>query len=141
MRRRSVIRFLRGLRDSGKVLLSSVIGVLSLVVNAYLVWGSEDWSGGPYYELYREVITVTAATAAVLIAIVVYAPEVAKVFGETFLAKRYMAGREEGVEMRNAQLLEFLEEHPEATAKEVEEWARNGDKPRQGKGGGAAGED
>ena len=161
MRRRSIIRFLRGLRDSGKVLLSSVIGVLSLVVNAYLVWGSEDWSGGPYYALYREVITVTAATAAVLIAIVVYAPEVAKVFGETFLAKRYAAGREEGrgegraegleegigigreegVEIRNAQLLEFLEEHPEATFDQLKELLRNGDGHRNGKASGAAGED
>ena len=157
MRRRSVIRFLRGLRDSGKVLLSSVIGVLSLVVNAYLVWGSEDWSGGPYYELYREIITVTAATAAVLIAIVVYAPEVAKVFGETFLAKRYAAGREEGreegleegigigreegVEIRNAQLLEFLEEHPEATFDQLKELLRNGDGHRNGNDSGEAGKE
>ena len=63
MLRRGVIRFLRGLRDGGKVLLASCIGALSLVVNAYLVWSSGDWSGGPYYELYKEVITVTAATA------------------------------------------------------------------------------
>ena len=141
MLRHGVIRFLRGLRDGGKVLLASSIGVMSLVVNAYLVWSSGDWSGGPYYELYKEVITVTAATAAVLIAIVIYSPEVVKVFGETFLAKRYAAGREEGrgegreegVEIRNAQLLKFLEENPGATAKEVEEWARNGDLRRNGK--------
>ena len=50
-------------------------------------------------------------------------------------------GQQEGVAIRNAQLLEFLGENPGATAKEVEEWARNGDKPRQGKGGGAAGKD
>ena len=160
MWRRGVIRFLRGLRDGGKVLLASSIGVMSLVVNAYLVWSSGDWSGGPYYELYKEVITVTAATAAVLIAIVIYSPEVVKVFGETFLAKRYAAGREEGVEIgrgqgreegveigrgqgreegveiRNTQLLKFLEENPGATAKEVEEWARNGDLRRNGDGGG-----
>ncbi len=150
------MRFLRGLRDSGKVLLSSVIGVLSLVVNAYLVWGSEDWSGGPYYELYREVITVTAATAAVLIAIVVYAPEVAKVFGETFLAKRYAAGREEGLEegveigrgqgrgegigIGNDQVLKLMEENPGATVDQIRELLRNGDGRRNGKDSGAAGE-
>ncbi len=133
--------------------MSSVIGVLSLVVNAYLVWGSKDWSGGPYYELYREVITVTAATAAVLIAIVVYAPEVAKVFGETFLAKQYAAGREEGVEIGrgqgrgegieigNDQVLKLLEENPGATVEQLKELLRNGDKPRQGKGDGAAGKE
>lgn len=144
MLRRGVIRFLRGLRDGGKVLLASCIGVMSLVVNAYLVWSSGDWSGGPYYELYKEVITVTAATAAVLIAIVIYSPEVVKVFGETFLAKRYAAGREEGVEIGRGQgrdeerseFLKFLGENPEATAKEVEEWARNRDLRRNGDGGG-----
>ena len=132
MWRRGVIRFLRGLRDGGKVLLASSIGVMSLVVNAYLVWSSGDWSGGPYYELYKEVITVTAATAAVLIAIVIYSPEVVKVFGETFLAKRYAAGREE----ERSELLKFLEENPGATAKEVEEWARNRDLRRNGDEGG-----
>ena len=152
MWRRGVIRFLRGLRDGGKVLLASCIGVMSLVVNAYLVWSSGDWSGGPYYELYKEVITVTAATAAVLIAIVIYSPEVVKVFGETFLAKRYAAGREEGVEIgreegieigreegveiRNAQLLKFLEENPGATVDQVRELLRNGDLRRNGKGDG-----
>ena len=42
-------------------------------------------------------------------------------------------GLEEGVEIRNAQLLAFLEENPGATAKEVEEWARNGDGGGKGK--------
>ena len=133
MWRRGVIRVLRGLRDGGKVLLASSIGVLSLVVNAYLVWSSGDWSGGPYYELYKEVITVTAATAAVLIAIVIYSPEVVKVFGETFLAKRYAAGREEGIEIGNDQVLKLMEEHPGATVDQIRELLRNGDLRRNGK--------
>ena len=153
MLRRGVIRFLRGLRDGGKVLLASFIGVMSLVVNAYLVWISGDWSGGPYYELYKEVITVTAATAAVLIAIVIYSPEVVKVFGETFLAKRYAAGREEGVEIGrgqgreegieigreegveigNDQVLKLMEENPGATVDQIRELLRNGDLRRNGK--------
>lgn len=133
MWRRSVIRFLRGLRDGGKVLLASGIGVLSLVVNAYLVWSLGDWSEGPYYELYKEVITVTAATAAVLIAIVIYSPEVVKVFGETFLAKRYAAGREEGRAEERSELLKFLEENPGATVDQVRELLRNGDLRRNGK--------
>ena len=57
-------------------------------------------------------------------------------FGDDFLAKRYAAGWQEGVEIRNTQLLKFLEENPGATAKEVEEWARNGDLRRNGDGGG-----
>ena len=91
-------RFLRALKEGGKVLLSSLIGVLSLVANFYLVWIRWDWSVQSYYDFYKEVITTTAATAAVLIAIVIYSPEVVKVFGETFLAKRFAAGREEGLE-------------------------------------------
>ena len=96
--RRSIIRFWKALQDGGKILLASFIGVMSLVVNFYMVWTAADWSGRPYYELFKEVITVTAATAAVLITIVIYSPEVVKVFGETFLAKRHAAGREEGLE-------------------------------------------
>ena len=91
-------RFLRSLKEGGKVLLSSLIGVLSLVANFYLVWIRWDWSVQSYYDFYKEVITTTAATAAVLIAIVIYSPEVVKVFGETFLAKRFAAGKEEGLE-------------------------------------------
>ena len=91
-------RFLRALKEGGKVLLSSLIGVLSLVANFYLVWIRWDWSVQSYYDFYKEVITTTAATAAVLIAIVIYSPEVVKVFGETFLAKRFAAGKEEGLE-------------------------------------------
>ena len=91
-------RFLRALKEGGKVLLSSLIGVLSLAVNFYLVFIGWDWSSQSYYDFYGKVITNTAATAAVLIAIVIYSPEVVKVFGETFLAKRFAAGREEGLE-------------------------------------------
>ena len=91
-------RFLRALKEGGKVLLSSLIGVLSLVANFCLVFISWDWSSQSYYDFYGKVITNTAATAAVLIAIVIYSPEVVKVFGETFLAKRFAAGREEGLE-------------------------------------------
>ena len=91
-------RFLRALKEGGKVLLSSLIGVLSLAANFYLVWIRWDWSVQSYYDFYKEVITTTAATAAVLIAIVIYSPEVVKVFGETFLAKRFAAGKEEGLE-------------------------------------------
>ena len=91
-------RFLRALKEGGKVLLSSLIGVLSLAANFYLVWIRWDWTLQSYYDFYKEVITTTAATAAVLIAIVIYSPEVVKVFGETFLAKRFAAGKEEGLE-------------------------------------------
>ena len=91
-------RFLRALKEGGKVLLSSLIGVLSLAVNFCLVWINWDWSSQSYYDFYGKVITNTAATAAVLIAIVIYSPEVVKVFGETFLAKRFAAGKEEGLE-------------------------------------------
>ena len=154
-------RFLRSLKEGGKVLLSSLIGVLSLVANFYLVWIRWDWSVQSYYEFYKEVITTTAATAAVLIAIVIYSPEVVKVFGETFLAKRFAAGREEGLEEgvvkgreegvvkgreegleegreeRDAEirseLRRLLAENPETFADQVKDWLGNGDAPRNGK--------
>ena len=143
-------QFLRSLREGGKVLLSSVIGVLSLAVNCYFVWTGQDWSGRPYYDLYTAVITVTAATAAVGIAIVIYIPEVVKVFGETFLAKRYAAGREDGLEEgvekgrvagrgeRDAELLTLLEERPEVTLDQLKELLRGGESPRNGTGAGTA---
>lgn len=135
--RRSIIRFLKALQDGGKILLASFIGVMSLVVNFYMVWTSADWSSRPYYELFREVITVTAATAAVLITIVIYSPEVVKVFGETFLAKRHAAGREEGlvegIKIRDAQLLKFLEENPETTLDQLKDRLRNRDVPHNGR--------
>ena len=143
---RKMRRFLRSLREGGKVLLSSVVGVLSLAVNFYFVWTGQDWTGRPYYELYTAVITVKAATAAVAIGLVIYTPEVVKVFGETFLAKRYAAGREDGLEEgvekgreemraeRDAAWLNFLEEHPEATFDQLRDLLRNGDGPQNGKG-------
>ena len=138
-------RFLRVLKEGGKVLLSSLIGVLSLAANFYLVWIRWDWSVQSYYDFYKEVITTTAATAAVLIAIVIYSPEVVKVFGETFLAKRFAAGKEEGVEEgleegvvkgrgeRDAELLKLLEESPEVTLDQLKDLLRSGDAPRNGK--------
>ena len=103
--------------------------------------------------------------AAVLIAIVIYSPEVVKVFGETFLAKRFAAGKEEGLEeglvkgreegvMKgraegvakglaegvakgrgelDAELLKFLEEHPEVTLDQVKDLLRSEASPRKGK--------
>ena len=139
-------RLWRSLREGGKVLLSGIIGVLSLALNFYFVWTGQDWSNRPYYELYTAVITVTAATAAVGIGLVVYTPEVVKVFGETFLAKRYAAGREDGIEEgvekgreemreeRDAAWLKFLEEHPEATVDQLKELLRGGDGLRNGAG-------
>ena len=151
-------RFLRALKEGGKVLLSSLIGVLSLAVNFYLVFISWDWSSQSYYDFYGKVITNTAATAAVLIAIVIYSPEVVKVFGETFLAKRFAAGREEGLEEgvvkgreegleegreeRDAEirseLRRLLAENPETFADQVKDWLGNGDAPRNGQGPGTA---
>ena len=160
MMRRKLRRFLRSLKEGGKVLLSSLIGVLSLVVNFCLVFISWDWSSQSYYDFYGKVITNTAATAAVLIAIVIYSPEVVKVFGETFLAKRFAAGKEEGLEegvvkgreegleegvvkgreeMRaefQAELRRLLAENPETFADQVKDWLGNGASPRNGQGPG-----
>lgn len=58
-------------------------------------------------------------------------------FGETFLAKRYRAGRVE----ERAELLKFLEENPGATAEQVEAWARSRDSRRNGDGGGKGRQD
>ena len=166
MLRRKLRRFLRALKEGGKVLLSSLIGVLSLAANFYLVWIRWDWTLQSYYDFYKEVITTTAATAAVLIAIVIYSPEVVKVFGETFLAKRFAAGREEGLEEgvvkgreegvvkgreegleegreeRDAEirseLRRLLAENPETFADQVKDWLGNGDAPRNGQGPGMA---
>ena len=153
-------RFLRALKEGGKVLLSSLIGVLSLAVNFYLVFIGWDWSSQSYYDFYGKVITNTAATAAVLIAIVIYSPEVVKVFGETFLAKRFAAGKEEGLEEGREEGLEegvvkgreegrgerdaeiraefrrLLAEDPETVVARLKDWLGNGDAPRNGKGSG-----
>ena len=133
---RKMRRLWGSLQEGGKVLLSSIVGVLSLAVNFYLVWTGQDWTGRPYYELYTAVITVTAATAAVGIGLVIYTPEVVKVFGETFLAKRYAAGREERDEEIRAELRKLLAEDPEALAERLQEWLGNGDGPRKGKDSG-----
>ena len=107
------------------------------------------------YDLYKEVITVTAtATAAVGIAIVIYSPEVVKVFGETFLAKRYAAGREDGLEEGvekgrgegreerdaevRAELRRLLADNPETVAERLQDWLGKGDAPYNGKGPGPA---
>ncbi len=47
--------------------------------------------------------------------------------------------RQEGVAIRNAQLLEFLEEHPETTLDQLKELLRNGEGRRDGKAGGESG--
>ena len=79
-------------------------------------------------------------------------PEVATVFGDDFLAKRFAAGREEGLEEgvvkgreegleegreeRDAEirseLRRLLAENPETFADQVKEWLGNGDAPRNG---------
>ena len=67
-------------------------------------------------------------------------------FGETFLAKRYTAGREDGreegrEEMRagrdaawRADLSRLLAEDPETVAERLQELLGNGDAPLNGKG-------
>lgn len=55
-------------------------------------------------------------------------------FGETFLAKRYAAGREDGREERDEEMLKFLEENPEATVDQLKELLRGGEWPRNGDG-------
>jgi len=137
---------LRRLRDAGKLLTSALLGILSLAVNAWLVLTVKDWSGQHWYNPTQDIITSGAATAAILITIFIYSPEVVKVLAETFLNKRFQAGKEVGEEIgevrgeargiargeaqKEAQLLEFLEEHPEATAEEMREFlsqrSRNG---------------
>ena len=57
-------------------------------------------------------------------------------FGETFWAKRYAAGREEGIEIGNDQALKLMEENPGATVDQIRELLRNGDARRNGDGGG-----
>ena len=129
---------LRRLRDAGKLLTSALLGILSLAVNAWLVLTVKDWSGQHWYNPAQDIITSGAATAAILITIFIYSPEVVKVLAETFLNKRYQAGKEVGEEIgevrgeargiargeaqKEAELLEFLEEHPEATAEEMREF-------------------
>lgn len=127
---------LRRLRDAGKLLTSALLGILSLAVNAWLVLTVKDWSGQHWYNPAQDIITSGAATAAILITIFIYSPEVVKVLAETFLNKRYQAGKDDGhtqghkeglMEGRTeerAELLKFIEEHPEMTLEEVMEHLR-----------------
>ena len=57
-------------------------------------------------------------------------------FGETFLAKRHAAGREEGRVEERSELLKFIEENPDITTEQVKEWLRDGVARRNGDGGG-----
>ena len=70
-------------------------------------------------------------------------------FGETFLAKRFAAGKEEGLEEGvvkgreegwgerdaeiRAEFRQLLAEDPETFADQVKDWLGNGDAPRNGK--------
>ena len=119
---------LRRLRDAGKLLTSALLGILSLAVNAWLVLTVKDWSGQHWYNPTQDIITSGAATAAILITIFIYSPEVVKVLAETFLNKRYQAGKDvghtEGRIKERAELLKFIEEHPEMTLEQVMEHLR-----------------
>lgn len=132
---------LRRLRDAGKLLTSALLGILSLAVNAWLVLTVKDWSGQHWYNPTQDIITSGAATAAILITIFIYSPEVVKVLAETFLNKRYQAGKDvghtqghiegrieglmegrtEGRTEERAEILKFIEEHPEMTLEQVRE--------------------
>ena len=111
---------LRRLRDAGKLLTSALLGILSLAVNAWLVLTVKDWSGQHWYNPTQDIITSGAATAAILITIFIYSPEVVKVLAETFLNKRFQAGRAE----ERAELMKFIEKHPEMTLEQVMEHLR-----------------
>ena len=131
---------LRRLRDAGKLLTAALLGILSLAVNAWLVLTVKDWSGQHWYNPTQDIITSGAATAAILITIFIYSPEVVKVLAETFLNKRYQAGKDvgltqghkegrieglmEGRTEERAELLKFIEEHPEMTLEQVMEHLR-----------------
>lgn len=114
--------FLQRLRDAGKLLTAALIGVLSLAANAWLVLTVKNWSGQHWYNPAQEIITSGAATAAILITIFIYSPEVVKVLAETFLNKRFQAGQTVGEDLKETQILKFIEEHPDATAEEVREF-------------------
>ena len=115
---KKVKAFLQRLGDAWKLLTAALIGILSLAANAWLVLTVKNWSGQHWYNPTQEIVTSGAATAAILIAIFIYSPEVVKVLAETFLNKRFQAGQDK----RDAELLEFLKEHPEATAEEVKDF-------------------
>lgn len=115
---------LRRLRDAGKLLTSALLGILSLAVNAWLVLTVKDWSGQHWYNPTQDIITSGAATAAILITIFIYSPEVVKVLAETFLNKRYQAGKDDGHTEERAEILKFIEKHPEMTLEQVMEHLR-----------------
>lgn len=127
---RKVKAFLQRLGGAWKLLTAALIGILSLAANAWLVLTVKNWSGQHWYNPTQEIITSGAATAAILITILIYSPEVVKVLAETFLNKRFQAGKDvgrtEGRTEERAELMKFLREHPETTAEEMVEFLRNG---------------
>lgn len=127
---RKVKAFLQRLGGAWKLLTAALIGILSLAANAWLVLTVKSWSGQHWYNPTQEIITSGAATAAILITIFIYSPEVVKVLAETFLNKRFQAGKDvgrtEGRTEERAELMKFLREHPETTAEEMVEFLRNG---------------
>ena len=131
---KKVKAFLQRLGDAWKLLTAALIGILSLAANAWLVLTVKNWSGQHWYNPAQEIVTSGAATAAILIAIFIYSPEVVKVLAETFLNKRFQAGQTVGEARKEAQILKFIEEHPEATAEEVREFIRQS-RNRNGRSG------
>lgn len=127
---KKVKAFLQRLGGAWKLLTAALIGILSLAANAWLVLTVKNWSGQHWYNPTQEIITSGAATAAILITIFIYSPEVVKVLAETFLNKRFQAGKDvgrtEGRTEERAELMKFLREHPETTVEEMVEFLSNG---------------
>ena len=135
---RKVKAFLQRLGGAWKLLTATLIGILSLAANAWLVLTVKNWSGQHWYNPAQEIITSGAATAAILITIFIYSPEVVKVLAETFLNKRFQAGKDVGEEIgevrgiqigearTKAEILKLIEEHPELTLEQVKEYLHNG---------------
>lgn len=131
---KKVKAFLQRLGGAWKLLTAACIGIFSLAANAWLVLTVKNWSGQHWYNPTQDIVTSGAATAAILIAIFIYSPEVVKVLAETFLNKRFQAGQTVGEARKEAQILKFIEEHPEATAEEVREFIRQS-RNRNGRSG------
>ena len=131
---KKVKAFLQRLGGAWKLLTAALIGIFSLAANAWLVLTVKNWSGQHWYNPTQDIVTSGAATAAILIAIFIYSPEVVKVLAETFLNKRFQAGQTVGEARKEAQILKFIEEHPEATAEEVREFIRQS-RNRNGRSG------
>lgn len=139
---KKVKAFLQRLGDAWKLLTAAFIGIISLAANAWLVLTVKNWSGQHWYNPTQDIVTSGAATAAILIAIFIYSPEVVKVLAETFLNKRFQAGHEigkaegraEGEEIgeargearTRAEILKLIEERPELTLEQVKEYLHNG---------------